>query len=244
MPSLLLDNIVQELLVSCIPIPINLIVDNLVQEILVQGNAYYPEIPTIPVCFSIKVRPTFKTVIGTNSSDREMRVPQQVFPLWEIEIHYDELRSGVINQQTYTDFMQVMQNFLMMYGKGQVFALLVPWDYSRKDQVIGTGDGNTLIFPIYRTWGSGSAFLNEPVKSIKQVFNVKVNGNIVPFWFYSIVNNQVIFSGIPPVVGAVITITFSFYYLCRYVDNDFEVTEFFNNAWETKPIKLRSVIEN
>ena len=102
------------------------------------------------------------TIIGTTKSLREMRVPQRLFPLWDIELLFQELRDKTQNQSIYVPFASfrqyedLVQLWLMMYGQTGVFAFDCPWDDSRLLQPIGTGDGSTYIFTIYRTWGLGS----------------------------------------------------------------------------------------
>ncbi len=231
-----------------------------VRETLVSGPlpsgltpfAPIPVFPTLPYGFPLKVTPYLKTTVGTVKSGREVRYAQQVAALWEIELLFEELRDQTQNQTPYSPLSGFMQyetlcaQWLMMYGQTGVFYFDAPWDDSRSEVSIGTGDGSTYEFTFYRTFGIGSAYLTEPVGGINTIFDLKVNGVIVPSSNYMIERNKVIFQDAkgniyPPPASASITSSFSFYYLCRFESDEQEFQEFMKNRWEVKNMKFRSV---
>lgn len=216
------------------------------RTISVGGYGPIPVFPTLPESFPVKVSPVMDTITGTTKSLREMRVAQQQFPLWDIELCFEELRDQTQNQTPFsafsgfTQFEALCQTWLMMYGQAGVFLFDAPWDDSRTGQQIGTGDGATTTFVIYRTWGTGSTAVALPVGCVNNIAQVQINGATVSSSTYSIVLNKITFTT-PPGNSLAITLTFSFYYLCRFVEDEQDYEEFMQNRWTVKSLKFRAV---
>ena len=205
-----------------------------------------PVFPTLPQGFPIKFNPSMDTIIGTTKSLREMRVPQRQVPLWDIEILFEELLDQTQNQTPYGPFMgeheyqNLVQLWLMMYGQTNVFAFNCFWDNSRNAQQIGVGDGTTTTFTIYRTWGQGAQATLASIGVINVIDDVEINGVPVSASDYSAVRNKIMFTT-PPGNGLAITMTFSFYYLCRFVADEQDFEEFAKDRWTVKSLKMRAV---
>lgn len=238
----------------------------LIKKTLVGVPAMPPTPPVIPVpptppvivnvpqtTFPVKLSAVMDTTIGTIKSGREMRGPNQQYPLWDIEIIFPELLDQTQNISPYapnvgyTEYMQIVQQWIMAYGQGGLFLYTVPWDYSRENQLIGQGDGVTYGFQIYRTWGSGGTATIAPVSAVNTVTNVSVNGVTVPPAHYQIIRDKIWFIDAlgftyPPASGADITMTFSFYYLCRFVSDELETEEFAKNRYTIASFKFRAVL--
>lgn len=211
-----------------------------------------PVFPSLPKGFPINVSPNFDTTVGTTKSLREMRVPQRLVPLWDIEILFEELLDQTQNQSPYVPFLgdqeyeDLVQLWLMMYGQANVFAFDAPWDNSRSNQTIGIGDGSTYIFTIYRTWATGANATLASIGAINTVTQVQVNGVTVPSSNYSVERNKITFQDSggtqhPPGSGLAITMTFSFYYLCQFVEDEQDFEEFAKNRWKVPSLKFTSV---
>lgn len=227
----------------------------LVRNLLVSSpppEAPIPVFPPLPQGFAVKMSPVMDTTIGTVKSLREMRVAQQTFPLWDFEILFEELLDQTQNQVLYAPFagktqqMQLMELWLMMYGQTGVFAFDCPWDDSRTDQQIAIGDGVTYVFTIYRTWGLGANATLASIGTINTVTNVKINGVTISTGHYRIVRNKIYFLdasnvAYPPGNGLAVTMTFSFYYLCRFVADEQDFEEFAKNRWTVPSLKFRAV---
>ena len=186
------------------------------------------------------------TTLGTTKSLREMRYAQRLYPLWDIELLFEELRDQTQNQTVFAPFAgfvqyeQLVQLWLSMYGQTNLFAFDAPWDDSRSNQLIGVGDGTTTTFTIYRTWGTGDTATVAPIGLINTVFSVGVGGIIQPTSAYSTLRNKITFA-VTPALGANIQMTFSFYYLCRPVEDQQDWEEFAQNRWAVKSLKFRAV---
>ena len=268
--GIIVDNVMRSVLVSGTG---QLIADNVMRSVLVQNTATllvdgvmrqvlvtnpppllpFPVFPALPYGFPVKVRPVMSTIVSVGPAGREARYPKQASALWEFDLTFEELRDQTQNQTLYNIFygllqyQQLVQHFLMMYGQGGMFAFDAPWDDSRANQPIGTGDGSTYVFPVYRTWGSTSAQLAELVGMVNTVTNVKVNGVTVNPAHYYINVNKLVFQDAsgnlyPPANGAQITMTFSFYYVCQFVNDEQEFEMFGENRWSVKTLTIRSMI--
>lgn len=203
--------------------------------------------PTLPIGFPVKVTPMMDTTVGTTKSLREVRIANQDFPLWDIEILFEGLRDQTQNETPYVPFVgeqqyeQLVQLWLMMYGQSNVFAFDCPWDNSRENQQIAFGDGASLTFTVIRTWGVDGTATFAPVGLVNSVIGVEINGSTVNPIDYSIDRNKIMFTS-PPADGAVITMTFSYYYLCRFVEDEQDFEEFGKNRWTIPSLKMRAVI--
>jgi hypothetical protein len=213
----------------------------------VPGTGPIPIFPALPVGYPVRLSIVMDTVVGTTKSLREMRVAQQMYPLWDIEIPFYELRDQTQNEAPYLPFagyqeyMQLVQLWLMMYGQTGVFGFNCPWDNSRSEQLIGAGDGTTTVFNVYRTWGVGATATTAPVGLINSVMQVNVNGTIISPSAYVVGRDTITFSS-PPGAGFNITMTFSYYYLCRFVEDEQDFEEFSKNRWTVPSLKFRAVL--
>lgn len=205
-----------------------------------------PVFPVLPEGFPIRLSIVMDTTLGTTKSLRETRINNQVYPLWDIEIPFYELRDQTQNQIPYSalsgfqDYEELCQLWLMMYGQTNVFAFDAPWDNSRSEQLIGAGDGVTTSFLVYRSWGTGPSATLAPIGMINTISQVKINGLIVPSSQYSTNRDRIIFTT-PPGNGLSITMTFTFYYLCRFVEDEQNFEEFSKNRWTVPSLKFRAV---
>ena len=205
-----------------------------------------PIFPSVPQGFPVKLSVVMDTTLGTTKSLREMRVPQQQYPLWDIELVFEELLDQTQNQTPYRPFAgdtfyeQLVQQWLMMYGQTGIFAFDAPWDDSRTDQAIGTGDGTTTTFVVFRTWGQGAIATLAPVGMINVITNVKINGTVVNPATYTFTRSQIDFTT-APAAGSSITMTFTFYYVCRFVEDEQDFEEFAKNRWVVPSLKFRAV---
>jgi hypothetical protein len=175
-----------------------------------------------------------------------MRVQQQASPVWDIEILFEELLDQTQNQGYfppfigYADYTTLVSFWLQMYGQTALFAFDCPWDHSRTDQYVATGDGSTVGFRVYRNWGTGTVATAEPVGMIGTIVNVKFDGSIQDPVGYSTTRSFINFTTAPP-NGTVITMTFYYYYICRFVEDEQSFEEFSKNRWTVPSLKFRAV---
>jgi hypothetical protein len=128
----------------------------------------------------------------------------------------------------------------MMYGQTNVFAIDLPWDHSRTDQYLGTGDGTKVDFVAIRDWASGQYGTAQPVGMIDRIQNIKFNGTIQGSNTYSNTRSLVTFVD-PPHPNVVITMTFTYFYICRFTEDEQDFEEFSKNRWRVPSLKFRAV---
>lgn len=203
--------------------------------------------PTLPAGFPMKLSLVMDTTIGTTKSLREMRVAQQAYPLWDIELPFEELRDETQNQSPYVPFygmaqyMELVQLWLMMYGKTGVFGFQAPWDCSRTNQVITTNStSGQTAFPVFETWGTSGVATEFPIGLLGSVSNVSVNGVTQSPSAYYATRSYINFNS-APAPGSTITMTFQFYYLCRFTEDEQDFDEFSKNRWQVPSLKFRAV---
>jgi len=206
-----------------------------------------PVFPVVPgLTFSVHKRPTWATLEFMAVSGRRVSSPQQAFPLWEFELKFDFLRDqtqNIVPYQQYAakhEFTQISELFNACGGKYGQFYFDDPTDDSRNGQIIGTGDGSTKNFTALRGWRFQNLVINEPVGGINQLLNVYVNGVLQPSNSYSFSGNVITFVTAPG-NGLSITIDFTFYYLCQFLEDQQDYDQFMANLWQLSSCKLRSV---
>src|SRR5712675_191400 len=214
-------------------------------------SALIPFFPDLPWGFPFNRMPNMATIVQTPQSGRETRWGQQIYPQWEFELPFEELRDQTLNQTIYqpfvgfTQFQRLLGLFLLGMGRWGLFYFDDPADNSRAGQRIGTGDGSTKDFLIIRTWGIGAYQLTEPVGGINTgTAKVYLNG-VLQVSGYSLTGAddapKTLMFVSAPANGVVITMDFHFYYLCRFSDDQHNYEEFYKNRWTTN-IKFRSVV--
>jgi len=113
-----------------------------------------------------------------------------------------------------------------------------PTDDSRADAPVGAGNGVNTVFTLYRAFGIGG--FQEPVGGINQLLEVYFNGVQQHPSVYGKLGNQINFAT-PPPNGTVITADFTFWYLCRFLEDQHDYEMFMYNLWQLKTCKFRSV---
>ena len=123
-------------------------------------------------------------------------------------------------------------------------------DARRAEHFIG-GDPHDAPMPMdYFTWivkGGGRTIavdtgFTEPVGWVTSITNVKLNGSGTSAWSLTTPNSLVFNSA--PGSGVVITSSFSYSFLCRFLDDSEDFEQFMQNLWKVDSLKFRSVRSN
>jgi hypothetical protein len=202
----------------------------------------YPQLPTLS--FSIHKMPTFATIVSTHVSGREVTSPQQAYPLWEYTLTYEVLRDQTQNQSIwqpnapFTELEQIAGLFLQCNGQYGWFYFDDFTDDSRASSYVAVADGITSVFTVSRAFGPLG--FSEPVGGINQLTAVYFNGVSQSPSLYAVLGNQIVFNSAPS-AGVVITADFTFWYLCRFLEDQQDYEQFYYNLWTLKTCKFRSV---
>jgi uncharacterized protein (TIGR02217 family) len=207
----------------------------------------YPMIPTVafPTAsllagqgWSVHRRPTFSTRIPVAVSGREVRTPFYATPLYEFELTYDGLLSGAAMGAIPAQSLQALQGFfLQLQGQYGSFLFTDPDFCQITGGQIGTGDGSTTTFVLQRSVGA----YTEAVQAANNVAAVYINGVAQSSTTWSVANgNQIVFTT-APATSAVVTADFSYYFVCRFLDDVQDYEEMMYQIHTLKSCKFRTV---
>ncbi len=212
----------------------------------------FPLKPLTNPAFSVHRRPTFNSILDEGKKNlRGIETYQQQTPLWEFELRYEILRDktqNIIPDATglgnYVELQELLQLYLACGATYGEFFFDDWTDHSREQQLIGIGDDATTDFILIRTiQGSGISFTEA-------VGGVNLNHSVVVYldgvavdpldWEISSDLTTLEFAA-APAFGALVTITFYYYYRCRFVSEQEEFEEFFANRWLVNSLRFRSI---
>ena len=184
---------------------------------------------------SVKVAPRFSTRVQSSVSGRETRAKFMLYPLWDITIGFEFLRTG----QAGSELDTLAGFFMQVAGSWDSFLFQVPNDSSVTDMNFGTGDGTTTVFQLIRRRGAGGFSFAEPVQNPTAVTAVKINGvTKTPGTNYTVGGTGLITFTAAPAVADVLTWTGTFYYRCRLLDDTADFTRFMQDLWELRQLRM------
>lgn len=209
----------------------------------------YPNLPGLT--YSTFKTPQFKTRTQKSVSGRELRMTFQPVVTWQFKVKYNFLRDAFDQRLSYaysgspslTELRTLMGFFLQQQGSLTPFWFDDPTDDSVVGQNIGTGDGTTTQFQLTRTLGGSGFEYTEPVLAPNIVYNVYVAGVAQQPNLNYVVNQNngiITFTSAPP-MGNAITADFSFYFLCRFLEDSQEFENFMAGLWNAE-VKLQSIL--
>lgn len=195
-----------------------------------------PTFPVLPGQGFARKTPLSATNIALHDSGREARTP--IYGgLYEFEVAFDGLASesatflGLAAQS----LQAILGLYLQCLGGFGAFLYTDPNDNAVANQTIATGDGATTLFTLGRSIGAGF----DTDLYVTALTNVSINNSSVPGWML-ITPNLLSFSS-APASGAVIAASFSFAYVCRFLEDSADFENFMQNLWATRSLKFRSV---
>lgn len=214
----------------------------------------YPSpVPVLPFLngFSVHKKPIWANFAESSVSGREVVAAVAAFPLWEFDLTFEALRTQTQNSDTYgqyaglIDYEQMLMPFLIAAGQYGRFYYNDPTDCSREGQVIGTGTGSRVSWPMVRSLGGSIyTFLTEPVGAVNtnMLMTVYVDGSPLSASDWALdAAGRVLTLDSAPADGDVVTADFFFYYFCRFVEDVTDFSQFLHNLWSLQTLKFRSV---
>lgn len=213
-----------------------------------------PIFPTnLPVGWSVQRTPTWEEDVALHVSGRETRTPRRVFPVWDFLLLYEVLRDQTQNENLYTanspyiELQTISQLFLACMGKFGEFYYSDPDDNSRfaAPQLI-LGNGTKTAWRILRPWGASPFISFEPIGGINFDLPVHVylDGVLQLSSTYTVantVNGSFVTFNSAPAVGKSVTMDFTYYYRCQWMDDMQDYEEFYKNLWGYKSCHFRTV---
>ncbi len=206
-------------------------------------TAIFPVLPGLG--WSVSKAPRFATRTQKAISGRELRVVDQVIPIWTWTLTYSMLRDEHDTRGPaglgagYDELRTLAGFFLQQQGSFGAFLFDDPTDDTVSAQLIGTGDSTTTVFQLVRTFGGST----EPVVAPNAVTAVYFNGVLQSSAGYSVdpATGLVTFTTAPPTSDA-ITADFTYYFRVRFADDTSEFENFMYQLWSLRQVKLQSVL--
>jgi uncharacterized protein (TIGR02217 family) len=199
--------------------------------------------PTLPgLAWSVTKSPTFQTRIQRSASGRELRALDYPYPLWQFTLVFDFLRDNPA--AGYDELRTLMGFYLLCQGAFGAFLFQDPSDDWVSGQQIGTGDALRTVFQLQRTMGNklpGGGFA-EPITAPNVVNAVYFNGIIQNPGNYNVdpMTGLVTFNTAPG-GGLIISVDYSYYFRCRFVDDSYAFENFMFQLWQLKKLTFISV---
>jgi uncharacterized protein (TIGR02217 family) len=201
------------------------------------------ELPSLPgLSWSVVKAPKFATRIQTAISGRELRVLDQLYPIWTWTLTYEFLRdqndthAGNALGTGYDELRSLMGFFLQQQGAFQPFLYYDKTDYSVTNQLIGFGDGSNKVFQLVRTMAH---IFTEPITQPAVITGIYVNGVSVA---YGLGDYGVVTLSSAPAPAAGVTATFLYKWPVRFVADMTEFENFMYQLWSNKKLQFQSVL--
>ncbi len=201
------------------------------------SNVIFPVLPGQRMVF--RQKPLFKTRIQESESGKEIRVAKQAYPRYEFTLMWDMLRQNV-NFTTFSELRTLVGNFLLMRAKWDDFLFIHPEDNTISGtQNIGTGSGVAgQQFQLVRSY----AGFVEPVQNVNGAIFLSVGGVTQTLGTnYTLSATGVVTSVTAFTNAAAVVWAGSYYYRCRYAEDELEFERFSTNFWDQRQTKFITV---
>ncbi len=195
----------------------------------IQGLPVFPLLPGITP--DTEKTPTWSTKVLRASAGNERRTAQWPYPIWEFTLKYEVLRDKP--QLLLDEAESILEVFNTVQGQFGCFLFLDEGNFSVVQEAIGTGDGVSTQFQLYR-------HIRNWLEPVLTPFGVTmyVNGAVTGA---SIGANGLVTFGSPPGSGAVIAWSGGFFYPCRFGQDDLTLKRIAYQLWSNDGLKFNSV---
>lgn len=194
------------------------------------SNAVFPVLKGLT--FPAEKTPLWSTKIQQSASGKETRIGFWSYPIWQYSVSYDILRSDSVNAELQT----LLAFFNARQGAFDDWLFDDPDDNTAAAEPFGTGDGTTTSFQLSRSLDG----IAEPVRAVNTVSAVTSNGS--PAGSYTVnYNTGVITFATAPASGRALAWSGTFYWRCRFMDDQMTASKFMREFWETRSLKFQSV---
>ena len=157
------------------------------------------------------------------------------YPKWKFKVGYEVLRDDA----TRLELQRLVTFFNAHLGSTQAFFYLDRNDFSVTGNQFGTGDGTTTSFQAMRTTTIGGLSFAEPVRGFNGAPTVYVNGTATTAFTVNALG--VITFTSAPAVGAALTWSGQFFYLCRFVNDTLDLKQMMKGLWSGGGVEFRSI---
>jgi uncharacterized protein (TIGR02217 family) len=206
-------------------------------------TAIFPELPGLG--WSVTKMPRFAGRVQNAISGRELRVLDQVNPVWTWTLTYSllrdrwDMRAATGAGTGYDELRTLAGFFLQQQGTFRPFLFDDPTDNRITDELLGTGNGSMLAFQLVRSMGGFA----EPITAPNVVSAIRLNGVRQEQAVYTVDDESgLVTFATPPPAGQVIAADFTYRFRVRFAEDSAEFENFMYQLWQLKQIKLQSVL--
>lgn len=183
--------------------------------------------------------PIWRTSVQSAVSFKESRIGLALYPVIRFDLQYEFLRDYLAP----SELKSLVGLFQAMRGRYDTFLYTDPTFNTVVDEPFGTGDGSTTQFQIIATFqNSGGPGGSEIIQNFNGTPTVKKAGTLQSSPSqYTLGATGIITFVTAPTAGQALTWSGSFYYRCRFMDDEQTVTQFMNRFWSAKKVSFMSV---
>ena len=196
------------------------------------SNAVFPSLPGLDFSNIARI-PSWKTKVQQSVSGREVRGAFMSSPLYKFTLSFEFLRSN-----GYAEFQTLVGFFNGRQGSFDSFLYFDPVDNSVTAQSFGIGNGTQTAYQLLRSFGGNQ----EVVCNVNAITGVYLNGVLTTA--YSVSSTGLVTFAAAPVAGVAITWTGSYYYRCRFLQDEAEFANFMKYFWDLKKIEFLANLGN
>lgn len=191
-------------------------------------------------------RPIYKTDVVVTDGGHEVSNSRWRYPLFEFDIQLEPAIGEVDDQETDLDadstetLLELIELFHVVGGRHMAFPFRHWRDYQAVDSEIGTGDGTTTEFQLYKVYRRGAVTRQRKILlPVTATVVVRVNDVITAATVVR-EGGTVTFS-VAPANGAVITTDFEFDVPVKFADDRLELIALSEDLEQPGEIMLKEV---
>lgn len=194
-----------------------------------------PIFPTLAgLGWSVKRSPMWKTRAQQAISGKETRLADWSYPAWHWALTFDFLRAT----PAASEFQALAGFFNQCQGAFGTFLYADADDNAVTGQMIGTGDGTTVVFQLARSFGG---FI-EPVLAPNAVGAVYLAGVAQSPSNYSVDSTTGLLTfTTAPASGAAVAADFSYWFRCRFAEDTVDFEKFMVTLYRAQKLAFVSL---
>lgn len=210
------------------------------------SDVLFPELPGLE--WDLSKKPIFNTKIMESVNGRELRASYQAVPKYEISLSFGFLRES----KGRNELQQLESFFFERRGAFDSFLFKMPEDHEFKCTF--TGDGETTSFQLHKKMASLEIPVSHTAKFVSEDPLMWGDNLDQPMWSdldaqmwetqYEITKDGMLILPVPLAEGDTLQVKGTFYYRCRFADDEQQYTNFMSNLWKANKIEMIGSLGN
>lgn len=210
------------------------------------SDVLFPELPGLD--WDLTKTPMFNTKIMQSVNGRELRASYQAVPKYQISMSFAFLRESKGRKE----LQQLEGFFLERRGSFDSFLFKMPED--NEFQCTFVGDGVQTSFQLYKQINTTQIPLQHTQAEQSEDPLMWSENASKPMWSdpesqmwllqFGITTNGLLQMPIPLAAGESITISGTYYYRCRFADDEQQYTNFMSKLWKAGKVEMVGSLGN